>query len=188
MASYGNQALMNGRKLALLCSRACPASIIVRTLDMVRALRETQWTIVSGFQSPTEQECLEILLRGERPVIVCPARSVDDMRLPAAWKSAVAAGRMLITSPFEKSVRRASAATAEERNRYVVSLSDAVFIPHAAPGGSLDSLCRGHIADRKPLWTIDDPANAHLSAQGAKLVCAESVNDASSRSPHPASD
>jgi hypothetical protein len=144
--------------------------VIVHTLDVIRALRDTQWTVVSGFQSPTEQECLEILLRGERPVIVCPARSVQGMRIPAAWKPAIAADRMLITSPFEKSARRATAATAEERNHFVVSLADAVFIPHAAPGGSLERLCQTIPATGKPLWTLDDPANAALIALGARPI------------------
>lgn len=176
LTADGNHALLPAKKLALLCSRACPGSIIVQTLDLVRALRETPWTVVSGFQSPTEQECLEILLRGETPVIVCPARSVDGMRVPTAWKAAIAAGRMLITSPFEKSVRRSSAALAEERNRFVVLLADAVFIPHAAPGGSLDGLCRDHIAGRKPLWTLDDPANVHLLGLGAMSITASCVS------------
>lgn len=188
MSSRGNARLLQTRRLAFLCSRACPGSIIVQALDVARALRETPWTIVSGFQSPTEQECLEILLRSERPVIACPARSVEGMRIPAAWKAGIAAGRMLITSPFQKTVRRATAATAEERNRFVVSLADVVLIPHAAPGGSLDRLGRDHIAGRKPLWTLDNPVNAHLTALGAKLVCAESVNDTLARSPHPAAD
>ena len=49
-ASQGNEVLRDTRKLALLCSRACPGSIIVHTLDVVRTLRETPWTLVSGFQ------------------------------------------------------------------------------------------------------------------------------------------
>lgn len=174
--AVGNHALFSAKKLALLCSRACPGSIIVQTLDLVRALRETPWIVVSGFQSPTEQESLEVLLRGERPVIACPARSVEAMRIPAAWKPAIAAGRMLITTPFEKRVRRATAAAADERNRFVVSLADAVFIPHAAPGGSLDRLCREHIAGRKPLWTLDDPANVHLLGLGAMSITASCVS------------
>lgn len=168
MASLGSETVAGNRKLAVLCSRACPGSIIIRTLDMIRALRETPWTIVSGFQSPTEQECLEILLRGEHPVIVCPARSIEGMRVPAAWKVAIAAGRMLITSPFDATIRRPTAALAEERNRFVVSLADAVFIPHAAPEGSLERLCKTIPATGKPLWTLADPVNAPLVALGAR--------------------
>lgn len=139
----------------------------MQTLDVVRTLRDTTWAVISGFQSPTEQECLAVLLRGEHPVIVCPARSVEGMRIPAAWKRAVSAGRMLITSPFDKNVRRATASLAEERNRYVVSLADAIFIPHAAPGGGLERLCQTIPATGKPFWTLDEPANAPLIALGA---------------------
>ena len=167
---------MADRKLAVLCSRACPGSVIVQTLDVVRALRESPWTVVSGFQSPTEQECLEILLRGERPVIICPARSVEGMRVPADWKAALVAGRMLITSPFDKTIRRATAMLAEQRNQFVVKLADAVFIPHAAHGGSLDRLVRDHIVGRKRFWTLDDPANAHLFALGANVTSPSSVS------------
>lgn len=176
MTQLGNHALLESRMLAMLCSRACPGSIIVQTLDLIRALRETPWTIVSGFQSPTEQECLENLLRGERPVIVCPARSAEGLRIPSAWESAIATGRMLVMSPFENTVRRATAATAEQRNQFVVSLADAVLIPHAAPGGSLDRLIRDQILGRKPLWTLHDSANAHLVNLGARPVRADSVN------------
>jgi len=175
LGTIGSEALLQTRKLALLCSRACPGSIIVQTLDVVRALRETAWTVVSGFQSPTEQECLEILLRGGHPVIVCPARSVERMRISAAWKAAVAAGRMLITSPFEETVRRATAATAEERNRFVVSLADAIFIPHAAPGGGLERLCQMIPATGKRLWTLADDANGRLLEIGAEALCPKDV-------------
>jgi len=170
MTRLGNEALLERPKLALLCSRACPGSVIMATLDAVRGLRGTPWVVVSGFQSPTERECLEILLRGEHPVVVCPARGVEGMRIPAAWKAAITADRMLITSPFDKGVRRATAALAEERNRHVVSLADAVFIPHAAPGGGLERLCQTIPATRKPVWSIDDPANTRVFELGAAPI------------------
>jgi hypothetical protein len=50
-----------------------------------------------------ERECLALLLRGTQPVIVCPARSIGRMRIPAAWKEATARGRLLALSPFAES-------------------------------------------------------------------------------------
>lgn len=167
MAEIGNESLLQKRKLALLCSRVCPGSVIMATLDAVRLLCGTPWVVISGFQSPTEKECLELLLRAEHPVIVCPARSVVGMRLSPAWRTATAAGRMLVTSPFDEKLRRATATLAEERNRFVVSLSDAVFIPHAARDGSLDRLCRTQMTDRMQVWTIDHESNGNLFAIGA---------------------
>lgn len=175
MAAIGNESLLQTRKLGLLCSRACPGSIILRTLDVVRALRGTPWTVVSGFQSPTEQECLEILLRGEHPVIICPARSVEGMRVPSAWKAGIAARRILITSPFDRGVRRATAALAEDRNRFVVSLADAVLIPHASSSGGLERLCQAVPATGKPFWTLDDPMNANLAASHAHMFATDQL-------------
>jgi hypothetical protein len=87
--------------------------------------------------------------------------------VPAEWKPALAAGRLLITTPFGKNVRRATTVTAEQRNRFVVSLADAIFIPHAAPGGNLERLCQTIPATGKVFWTIAHGSNANLIHLGA---------------------
>ena len=46
----GDPGLLSEPKVGILCSRACPGSIIIEMLDMVRAFSEYKWTIVSGFQ------------------------------------------------------------------------------------------------------------------------------------------
>jgi hypothetical protein len=61
-ASY----LLNHRLLGFLCSRRCPGDLILRTYDLIRALRDAGVPVVGGFQSPMEKECLELLLRGSR--------------------------------------------------------------------------------------------------------------------------
>ena len=57
-------------------------------------------TLIGGFHSPMEKECLDLLLRGSRPIIICPARSIDRMRIPKPWKAPLADGRLLVMSPF----------------------------------------------------------------------------------------
>lgn len=146
--------------LAFYCSRACPGSIIFSALDAARALCGSSWTIISGFQSPVERECLAVFIRAEQPVVICPARSAVGLRVPRAWKLAQAAGRLAIQSSFPKTVRRSTSATAEQRNREIAQLVDAILIAHAAPGGALERLCAGVAADR--LYTLDDPANQNL--------------------------
>lgn len=172
LKSIGNAALLRTCKVGLLCSRRCPGTIIVQTLDLALALRDSAATVVGGFQSSMDRECLETLLRGKHPVIVCPARGIDGMRLPAAWKSAIAENRMLVASAFDAKHRRATAALAEKRNRLVADLADEVIIAHASRGGQLERLCRDLVASGKPLWALDDPANAHLIAFGIRPFCA----------------
>ncbi|GIK17702.1 MAG: hypothetical protein BroJett003_26660 [Planctomycetota bacterium] len=166
--TIGNSALLNTRKVGLLCSRRCPGTIIVKTLDLALALRNSAATVIGGFQSSMERECLETLLRGKHPVIVCPARGIEGMRQPAAWKSAIAENSLLIASPFRAKQRRATAELAEERNRFVADLADEVIIAHASPGGKLERLCNDIIACGKPIRTLDDPANTHLLALGMR--------------------
>lgn len=61
--------------MGLICSVQCPGSIVIKTFDAVRELRDSGIVVAGGFHSPMEKECLDFLLRGEQPVIVCPANS-----------------------------------------------------------------------------------------------------------------
>jgi predicted Rossmann fold nucleotide-binding protein DprA/Smf involved in DNA uptake len=97
-------------------------------------------TLISGFHSPVEKECLKTLLEGTQPIIICPARALGKMRIPVAWRSALEAGRLLIVSRFEQSPRRADTGTARRRNELVAALSDEVLIIHAEPGGRIDRI------------------------------------------------
>jgi hypothetical protein len=66
-----------------------------------------------------EKECLDFLLRGKQSVVVCPARSITNMRMPSTWRKACDEGRLLILSPFAPKHGRISALLAEKRNRFV---------------------------------------------------------------------
>ena len=162
--------------IGAVCSVACPGSIIIQTYDAIRELRDAGITVVGGFQSPMEKECLSVLLRGTQSVIVCPARSIDGMRVPPEWKEAVEQGRLLILSPFTKG-KRVTAALAEERNLFVATIADMLFVPHASPGGKVEKLCHRMQEMKKVVLTINDEANDNLLKPGlaVPLVVAEVV-------------
>ena len=109
-----------------------------------------------------------MLLRGPAPVIVCPARSLDRMRLKREYEEPMAAGRLLLTSPFGEKVRRLTADTAMTRNRFVAALADTVLIAHAQPGSKTEQLVQQVLAWGKPVYTLDNPANDNLLALGAQ--------------------
>jgi len=98
--ALGDLTILQRRLLGFFCSTQCPGEMILRTYDLARVLRDAGVTVISGFHSPMEKECLTLLLRGTQPVIVCPARSLERMRLPTAWKVPLTGGRLLIVSPF----------------------------------------------------------------------------------------
>jgi len=136
----GNLASLARPKTALFCSVRCPGKAILGAHDVARKLRDEDVTVVSGFHSPVEKECLRILLRGRQPIIICPARALQKFRLPVDWRKALDAGRLLILSPFEKRPRRPTIESARERNELVAALSDEVLIIHATPGGSIERI------------------------------------------------
>jgi predicted Rossmann fold nucleotide-binding protein DprA/Smf involved in DNA uptake len=158
--------------LALLCSVKCPGQLILRAHDLAQALRVAGTSVVSGFHSPVERECLTVLLRGSGPLVICPARSLQGMRLPAAWREPLEGGRLLLLSPFTGNQRRPDADMAAYRNRCVAALADAVFIVYAAPGSKTEALCQEAVGWGK-VYTFDIPHNEHLMAAGARAATSE---------------
>jgi predicted Rossmann fold nucleotide-binding protein DprA/Smf involved in DNA uptake len=141
LTAHGNLDLLALPKTALFCSAKCPGSVILPTYDQAAKWRDSGRCVISGFHSPVEKECLQILLRGDAPVILCPARAMLE-RLPAQWAIAVASGRMLILSAFAATATRITTDLAARRNEIVAALADEVFIAHATVGGQLENLIR----------------------------------------------
>ena len=167
VTALGNPNILRTRKLALLCSVKCPGQIILRTLNLARVLRESDETVISGFHSPMEQEVLTSLLRGNGNVIICPARSLEGMRLPAAWMKALKDNRLLLLSPFAAHQRRQTVRQAHSRNEFVAGLADRVLIAYAAPGGKIESLAHRLSARNMPLFMLDTTDNTNLLQSGA---------------------
>ena len=170
ITACGNLQILASRKLGLFCSARCPGSLILQTYDLIRQLRDTGVTLVSGFHTPMEKECLALLLRGQQPVVVCLARGLKGMRLPSAWQAPLEDGRLVLLSTFAAERRRVTAELAAVRNELVAALADEVLVTHAAPDSKTERLCRNVRAWGKPLLTLDSSANANLVALGARLV------------------
>lgn len=136
-------------KVGLFCSVRCPGDTILGAYDTARRLRDEGVTVISGFHSPVEKECLRILLRGKQPIIICLARALEKIRLPVEWRGAVEAGRLLLLSPFENRPRRPTTESAQRRNEIVAALSDEVLIIHAESGGSVARISQ--LVDR---WNV----------------------------------
>ena len=170
ITAVGNLDVLSNRSLALLCSVKCPGDVILQAYDLACSLRDAGVTVVGGFHSPMERECLAVLLRGTQPIVICPARSVENVRLPADLKPALEAGRLLLLSPFPANQRRATADLAQERNEFVAALADHVLIAHASPGGKLEALARRVLGWGKPLFTLESERNAALLNLGARGV------------------
>ncbi len=179
--SKGNTRLLEEPLTALFCSQRCPGDLILKTYDLIRAMRDAGVPVIGGFQTPMEKECLRMLLRGSQPVVVCPARGIDSMRVPRDWRTALEENRLLVLSPFPSTRRRPTAELATQRNDLVAELAAQVFIAHAALGSKTEAFARKLAALGKPLLTPDSPANANMVEMGANVVGTKQADGATSR-------
>ena len=163
-------AAFNGNLWALFCSKKCPGELILKTHDLAQTFKEREIPTIGGYHSPIEQECLRVLLRGVQPILLCPARSIENMRLKSAWKEAFAKERLLILSPFESRYNRQTEALANRRNAFVAALADKIYIAHAAEGGKTLKFAEDLIALGKPVFTFETSANEALFQLGAQRM------------------
>jgi hypothetical protein len=166
--SIGDREILKRKYLGLICSVQCPGSMVIKTFEAIRELRDAGIVIAGGFHSPMEKECLEFLLRGDQPVIVMLAKGLCRLRLPEPWRRGIDAGRLLILSIHGDEVRRTTRAYAQARNEFIVAHAAAVLVPHASPGGMAEAIAQAVLLERsKPLFTFDQEENRGLLQWGA---------------------
>jgi predicted Rossmann fold nucleotide-binding protein DprA/Smf involved in DNA uptake len=152
--TLGNPDILRNHKLGLFCSTKCPGDRILRAYDLAKKLRDDGTTVIGGFHSPVETECLRILLRGTQPVIVCPARSLANIRIPSSWKEPIAEGRLLLLSPFIETKKRVTAKLARKRNEFVAHIADTLCFVYTTQGGLLEALASNFRARGKPMMDL----------------------------------
>ena len=170
IAAIGNPNILQNKTLAIFSSIKCPGKIILKTYDMMRQLRDSDMTVISGFHSPMERECLNILLRQKQPVIICPARSIEGMRIKKEYKTALKEGRVLILSPFGKKHNRISSELSNKRNLFIKDIADEVLVPYAAPGSKTETLCVDLIKKGKNIKTFKSEYNKRLIELGIETI------------------
>jgi predicted Rossmann fold nucleotide-binding protein DprA/Smf involved in DNA uptake len=173
LTTIGNLDILQKPTLALFCSVKCPGDLILKTYDLSQSLRDAGVPVISGFHSPMEKECLLLLMRGTQPIIHCPARSLEGMRLSPQQKDAIEVGRLLLLAPFPTKQKRATARQAEVRNKVVGAIASSVFIAYAAPGSKTEAFAQNLATQGKSLLTFESPDTHNLSMLGAKAVIPE---------------
>jgi predicted Rossmann fold nucleotide-binding protein DprA/Smf involved in DNA uptake len=137
----GNKEILDHYKTAFLCSRKCPSTIFLKSLDWAREQKEEGNCIISGFHSTIERDVFDILIRGEQPIILVLARGMKK-RWNKAIKTALKQQRILILSPFDDSTQKITQKTSLLRNRVMVSIADEVLIAYAAEGGNIENILK----------------------------------------------
>jgi hypothetical protein len=137
----GNETLLELKKTAFLCSRSIPASVVLKCYDWAIEQREAGNCIISGFHSQLEKDVFHYLLKGKQPIIIALARGLKEKIEPELIKP-LEEGRILIISPFDKTVKRVTEQTAEIRNKMMIELADNITVGYASEGGKLETLLK----------------------------------------------
>lgn len=132
----GNTGLLTIRKTAFLCSRQIPAAAVLKCYDWAIEQRDKGTCIISGFQSQIEKDVLHYLLQGNQPIIIALARGLKK-RIEPELEEAFSANRLLLISPFADNVKRASAETADKRNRIMIEMADEIVFGFINEKGNL---------------------------------------------------
>lgn len=170
ITAIGNLNILQNKSLALFCSVKCPGNIILKTYDLMKKLRELDITVISGFHSPIEQECQNILLKGKQPVIYCPARSIDNMRIKREYKEPIEEGKFLMLSPFAENQRRITKETSSMRNYFAAAIANSIFISYAEQNSKTEKFCYELLSLNKPVYTLNTDATKNLVAIGVKHI------------------
>jgi predicted Rossmann fold nucleotide-binding protein DprA/Smf involved in DNA uptake len=168
LLALGPTHLLTQPTLALLSSANAPASILLAVHDLAQGWRRQGPLIMSGFQSPVENEALSVLLRGPQPVVIWLARG-PLQRLPAQYEQPLAEDRLLLIALFGQQVRRVTAETALLRNRLLAQAADKVLIAYAKPESKTEQLAGEVMGMGKTVYTLEHPANGHLREMGAHI-------------------
>ncbi len=139
---YGNKEILNRYKTAFLCSRKCPADIVLKSLDWAKNKKDKGECVISCFHSRIEKDVFDILLKVIQPLILMLARGMKK-RWTQKIKTAVQQERLLIINPFDRAITHITQETANKRNEVMVDIADEVFLAYTTKNGNLDELLKG---------------------------------------------
>lgn len=152
MTSLGNKELLKLYRTTFLCSREIPASVVLKCYDWAIEQRDQGNCIISGFHSKIEKDVFHYLLAGTQPVIMALARGMKK-KIEPELKRAIDAGRLLIVTPFDNSVKRVTAETSEQRNRIMIELADEAVVGYVSRGGMLERLVK-EVKDKRVIRNL----------------------------------
>lgn len=147
----GKLELLDRKLTAFLSSRTIATDKVMACYDWATSLNTETDCVVSGFQSPIEQDVLHFLLKNRIPVIVVLARAMYK-QIPEELEEAYNDGRVLFISISNNT--RVNKVTAFIRNRYVVDLAKEVLFGMFAEKSSLNEIYQYAKDNNKKILTI----------------------------------
>ena len=148
----GDKLLWQLPKIAFFCSDKFSAGSVLKSYDWANEMKLTGQCVISGFQSKIEKDVFDLLVKGNSPLIWVLARGIFD-RPPTKLRKYIEKGKLLIVSPFDKSIKHIHRGLAFERNQFIADNSDTLVFAHVRMGGMLEQLA---IDENKAVRILDN--------------------------------
>ena len=152
LSMMGDKSLWQLPKIAFFCSDKFSAGSVLKSYDWATEMKLAEQCVISGFQSKIEKDVFDLLINGNSPLIWVLARGIFD-RPPAKLCEHLEKGKLLIVSPFDKSIKRMHRGIAFERNQFIADNADALVFAHVRTGGMLEQLA---IDENKAVRILDN--------------------------------
>lgn len=152
MTYIGNIFLLDQPKHGFLCSRKTKSSAILPCLDWALEMSRSTDVVISTFHSEMEKAVLDILTKGNCPIILVLARTMYKV-MPPELQQLLDAGRLLIISvSTQQRISRESALLA---NRYVCNNAHTLTFGFLSPDSSLFPLYEEQQMSGKAIKMLD---------------------------------
>jgi len=135
----GNIKILDNKKTAFLCSVKYSATSVLKSYDWANEQKRKGKCVISGFHSALEKDVFNILLQGRQPIIMVLARGMIK-RVNEVLKKALNEDRLLIITPFKRTVTYVTKDTSVHRNKLILNLADRVVVGHMSRGGKLEEI------------------------------------------------
>ena len=139
LTMLGEKSIWELPKTAFFCSDKFSPGSVLMSYDFASEMKIAGRCVISGFQSKLERDVFDLLLDGDSPLILVHACGMPE-HTPVKQREHIASGRLLLVSPFDKSIKRTHKGLAMQRNQFIVDNADEVVFAHIRPGGLLDRL------------------------------------------------
>ncbi len=121
-----------------------------------------------------EKGLFEILLEGSCRIVLCPARSLDRLRISTSWKRAIDSGRLVVASSLPPSIRSNTASSSNQRNQLVAELAGQIIVTYASEDSRTEQFALGLLQSGREIHCLHTGCK-RLLASGAKVIDTDST-------------
>lgn len=154
-------------RVGVLASRQANPACMLAAYGLLDVLADMDICVLGGWHSTVELEMLERLSKGRPMLVDLPAKGLPHYTPHQAILDGLDTGRSLLLTHCGPRSRRVERPAALRRNRLIVALSHALFVPCASEGSATAKLAAEAVSNSVPVATVPHEHHRHLVDAGA---------------------